>query len=189
MRFIGIDYSMTSPAFTVLYPDGRFITHFFASNKKQEGLLDSNLVGHPYNYSGNSSDFARYHFLAEWFMEHCAPTPLDKIAIEGYSMGSVGAVFNIAENTAVLKYRLFEKGIKWIEVPPTTVKKSATGKGNADKLMMYDVFVEKTSIDPRKMLDSKAKLGSPFTDIADSYHIADYVKKQISTQTLTACTA
>lgn len=189
MRFIGIDYSMTSPAFTVLYQDGRFITHFFASTKKQEGLLGSNLVGHPYDYTGDSSDFARYHFLAQWFMEYCAPTTLDKIAIEGYSMGSVGAVFNIAENTGVLKHRLFQEKIEWMEVPPSTLKKHATGKGNADKLMMYEKFVEITSIDPRKMLDSKARLGSPFTDIADSYHLANYVKDKISNSTYTPCIA
>lgn len=122
-------------------------------------------------------------------MEHCAPTALDKIAIEGYSMGSVGAVFNIAENTGVLKHRLFQEKIKWMEVPPSTLKKHATGKGNADKLMMYEKFVEITSIDPRKMLDSKARLGSPFTDIADSYHLANYVKDKISNSTYTPCIA
>lgn len=180
MRYIGIDYSMNSPAFTILNEDGSFETHFIAANKKQGGKLGANLTGHlSFTDSSDSIPFRRFHLLAEWFFKYCQPTKDDRIAIEGYSMGSTGAVFNIAENTAVLKYRLFQEGINWIEVPPTSVKKHATGKGNADKLMMYENFVEKTSIDPRKVLNSLSRLSSPFTDIADSYHIAQYVRYKI----------
>ena len=32
----------------------------------------------------------------------------EQIAIEGYSMGSKGKVFNIAENTGVLKYKIYK---------------------------------------------------------------------------------
>lgn len=91
-------------------------------------------------------------------------------------MGSVGQVFTIAENTAILKYKLFCINNRYTIVAPTTLKKFATEKGNADKLMMYEAFVKKTGIDPRKILNSEAKLGSPFTDIADSYWLAEYAK-------------
>ena len=91
-------------------------------------------------------------------------------------MGSVGQVFSIAENTAILKFKIYQAKIEYRIVPPTTLKKFATGKGNADKLMMYEAFVKKTNYDPRKILNSEAKLGSPFTDIADSYWLAEYAK-------------
>ena len=70
--------------------------------------------------------------------------------------------------------------IEYHIVPPTTLKKYATGKGNADKLMMYEAFVNKTGIDPRKILNSQSKLSSPFTDIADSYWLASYAHHAIT---------
>lgn len=179
-RFVGIDYSMTSPAVTILTADS-FTSHFFAQNKKQEG----NVPPHFYSYSYPSHsdlDIDRYSRLANWVISLANFTQYDIICIEGYSMGSVGAVFSIAENTAILKNTLYLNNIKYHVVAPTTLKKYATGKGNADKLQMYERFTEKTKTDPRKVYASeKAKLGSPFTDIADSYWLADYSKNIIAT--------
>jgi hypothetical protein len=180
IRFIGIDYSMTSPAVTIITADS-FTSHFFAQNKKQEG----NAPPHFYSYSyptHSSLDIDRYSRLTNWVMSLANFTEYDIICIEGYSMGSVGAVFSIAENTAILKNALYLNNIKYHVVAPTTLKKYATGKGNADKLQMYERFTEKTKTDPRKVYASqKAKLGSPFTDIADSYWLADYSKNIIAT--------
>ena len=51
------------------------------------------------------------------------------------------------------------------------VKKYASGKGNADKQLMYDSFTEHTKVDLIKMFDM-GKLNNPVTDIVDSYYIA-----------------
>lgn len=178
-RFIGIDYSMTSPAVSVIHAETNFFeSHFIASNKKQLGDLKPHLFGYePLLYN---SDMQRFDVLSNWIMNCCEPTENDVVCIEGYSMGSVGQVFTIAENTAILKYKLYEKSIKYNIVPPTTLKKYATGKGNADKLMMYEAFVNKTGIDPRKILNSSAKLSSPFTDIADSFWLASYAQNAVT---------
>ena len=46
----------------------------------------------------------------------------------------------------------------------------ATGKGNADKDMMYEAFVKETNIDLKQIFDTE-KVGNPISDIADSYFI------------------
>ena len=56
------------------------------------------------------------------------------------------------------------------QVVPSVVKKGATGKGNADKDMMYEAFVKETNIDLKKIFDTE-KVGNPISDIADSYFI------------------
>ena len=56
-------------------------------------------------------------------------------------------------------------------VVPSVVKKFASGKGNADKQLMYDSFIKHTKQDLLKMFDM-GKLNNPVTDIVDSYYIA-----------------
>ena len=53
---------------------------------------------------------------------------------------------------------------------PSVVKKGATGKGNADKDMMYEAFVKETKLDLKQIFDTD-KVGNPISDIADSYNI------------------
>ena len=79
-------------------------------------------------------------------------------------------MFNIAENTGVLKYKLYQSGIPLECINPSTIKKNATGKGNATKHMMYDAFYTETRvdlIDEMKMIS----LNNPITDIVDSYFV------------------
>ena len=58
----------------------------------------------------------------------------DIVLIEGYSYGSKGrAVINIGELGGVVRLMLYERQLTYLEVPPTVVKKLATGKGNASK--------------------------------------------------------
>ena len=100
-------------------------------------------------------------------------TPLlpAEIYIEGYSYGSKGqGLFQIAENCGILKYRILEKGLTYKTVVPSVVKKGATGKGNADKEMMYEAFVKETNLDLKQIFDT-VKVGNPISDIADSYFI------------------
>lgn len=54
-------------------------------------------------------------------------------AIESYSYGSIGRLFQLGELGGVLRLALFKADIKFIEVAPTQLKKFATGNPNADK--------------------------------------------------------
>lgn len=56
------------------------------------------------------------------------------VLVEGYSYGSKGsAVVNIGELGGVVRLALFEAGHIVTEVPPSCLKKYATGRGNCGK--------------------------------------------------------
>ena len=81
-------------------------------------------------------------------------------------------MFNIAENTGILKYKLYDCGIPVEIMPPTTVKKYATGKGNANKEAMYEAFLEQHKyVLELKDIMGQDTLDSPVTDIIDAYYI------------------
>ena len=92
-----------------------------------------------------NSEEERYDSISSWAADKCDFS--DQIAIENYAFNATGRVFNIAENTGVLKYKLFGKGIPLETIPPSTVKKLATGKGNSGKDLMYDAFKLETGVD------------------------------------------
>jgi len=102
------------------------------------------------------------------------------VMIEDYSFGSKGRVFNLAENCGLLKYLLYINGYKFFTVPPTVVKKFATGKGNATKEKMYEAFIAETQIDLHNIISPTTKLGSPTTDIVDAWYIARYMIDQLN---------
>ena len=58
------------------------------------------------------------------------------IAIEGYSMGSRGRLFDIGELGGVIRVALRDRLYSWSVIPPTSLKAFITGTGNADKQMM-----------------------------------------------------
>ena len=63
------------------------------------------------------------------------------VAIEGYSMGSArqqSHAHGLGELGGVLRLSLRREGFSFIDVPPATVKKYATGKGNANKDLVRD---------------------------------------------------
>ena len=70
-----------------------------------------------------------------------------------------------------LTQKLYKLNKRFDSIVPGQVKKNATGKGNADKLKMYEQFVKDTKIDLMKEFD-QSKLNNPVTDIVDSYYVA-----------------
>ena len=84
-----------------------------------------------------------------------------------------GRVFHIAENTAIMKYVLWEKGIPCTAFKPNEVKRFATGNGNSDKQLMCTQFETETGIKLDTLLSLSGKSSwNPKSDIADSYFIA-----------------
>lgn len=174
-KIIGIDYSLNSPAVSVLNADNPTFQnsqHYFLTNTKK-------YVGHWDNITGSlhkvyTSEMQRYEQIAKWVMDIAFPQFDDTVIIEDYSMGSTGRVFNIAENCGILKYLLYLRNIKYITVPPTVIKKSFCLKGNGSKEQMYEAFVSKTKIDLMKIVGATGKLSNPVTDIVDSFAIGLY---------------
>ena len=164
---IGIDYSLTSPA--VCVNDGDLSFYYLTNKKKWIGQMSDNIIG--YEHKEWVDPIERFTYISDFVFDIIGSLVNPQIFIEGYSYGSKGqGLFQIAENCGILKYRLLEKGHKYNNVVPSVVKKGATGKGNADKDMMYEAFVKETNIDLKKIFDTE-KVGNPISDIADSYFI------------------
>ena len=169
---IGIDYSLTSPA-VCINDEGDLMFYYLTSKKKYIGQMAKNIIG--YEHQEYDTPIKRFSQISDWAINTFNRLSYDlknlKVFIEGYSFGSKGqAVFQIAENCGILKYRLQQLKIQYDTVVPSVVKKGATGKGNADKDMMYEAFVKETKIDLKKIFDTD-KVGNPVSDIADSYFI------------------
>jgi Holliday junction resolvasome RuvABC endonuclease subunit len=141
--------------------------------------MSSNILGE--YHEEYLTDQERYENLTNWVLEILLNFDKETtyIMIEDYSFGSKGKVFNLAENCGLLKYMLYKNGYKFFTVPPTVVKKFATGKGNATKEKMYDAFVAETEIDLHQVISPTTKLGSPTTDIVDAWYIAKYMIEQL----------
>jgi len=183
MIIAGIDYSLRSPCICIFddtegkeFSFGKCTFHFLTDTKKYATFFLRNIYGE--RFQDWSEDFQRYKSIADWSMEHLRGC--DQIAIEGYSMGSKGKVFHIAENTGVLKYKIYNEGIPLEIVPPTTVKKFATDKGNADKEQMHQSFMRSTGIDLRwKITPDKTTISNPVSDIVDSFFICKYLYEKV----------
>ena len=173
---VGIDYSLNSPAICIAGDNFDFDKcsfHFLTRKKKYVGKFDKNIFG--YEYKDFNTPIERFTNVSIWALDviHKNKSNTAKVFIEGYSFGSKGqAVFQIAENCGILKYRLqMSPTILYDTIVPSVVKKYASGKGNADKQLMYDSFKEHTKKDLMKIFDMQT-LNNPVTDIVDSYYIA-----------------
>lgn len=72
---------------------------------------------------------------------------IKEVIIEGYSFGSRGrALFQLGELGGVIRYELFKLGIEIKEIPPTSLKKFITGKGNAKKEEVLEGVNKKTNL-------------------------------------------
>jgi len=169
---VGIDYSLTSPA-VCINNEGEYMFYYLTSKKKYIGQMSKNIIG--YEHQEYDTPIKRFSQISDWAINTFNRLTYDlknlKVFIEGYSFGSKGqAIFQIAENCGILKYRLQQLNLSYDTVVPSVVKKGATGKGNADKDMMYEAFLKETKIDLKKIFDTD-KVGNPISDIADSYFI------------------
>ena len=178
-KIIGIDYSLTSPCCCVV--DGGFNTSmflfdncqfFYLTNvKKYEGtFLEGQITGDLFEEWTSQQE--RHDNISEWVFKKVLKHTINPyVFIEDYSFGSKGRVFNLAENTGLLKHKLYKKNINFSTLVPSVIKKFATGKGNADKEKMYSKLYEETGVDLKHALD-QTTLNNPVTDIVDSFYIA-----------------
>ena len=178
--YAGIDYSLTSPAICVYdTKDGDFcfdnVDAFFRSNLKRFELFnEGNLHGE--NHGSWNTDMERFDDIANWSMEIITENQVEKVFLEGYAYAATGRVFNIAENTAILKYNLWNDYIDYDVIAPTTIKKFATGSGGANKEKMYISFCEENpKRDMRAALTPRStNTISPLNDVVDAYFILKY---------------
>lgn len=70
------------------------------------------------------------------------------VMVEGYSYGSRGnAMISIGELGGIVRFDLWGKGIEYMEVPPSTLKIFAAGKGNVGKTEVVVAARERLGFD------------------------------------------
>lgn len=172
MIVCGIDYSLTSPAITIHEGNEWDVANckfYYIVHREKQLVTTGQFYGSL--YQEYTSDSHRFENLSNWSLDIIKKS--DKAFIEGYSYGSVGRVFQIAENAGLLKYKLWKEKIPLGVFAPAEIKKYATGKGNSPKEKMYEAFLAETEVDIRKKLDIiKTTQWNPLSDIVDSYYIA-----------------
>lgn len=116
-KIIGLDLSLTSTGVAVYsVVDNSDFTRVIKTNNK-------------------NSYMDRYHkILAEIEREILDLNSI--VFIEGYSLGSFSkstAMSNLIELGGIIRASLWKRNVKYVVVPPTTLKKFLTGKGNSKK--------------------------------------------------------
>jgi crossover junction endodeoxyribonuclease RuvC len=142
MIYCGIDLSLTNTGFVVLLKDGKIFQKFLFSTGPSTQIEDRILE-------------IAFNVLSR----------IDKnnyiVFLEGLSFGSRGQkMLELAGLHYYIRCQLQKDGINFTIIPPTTLKKYITGKGNCKKnLMLLKVY---------------KKFGIEFDDdnIADAYSLA-----------------
>ena len=182
-KLAGIDYSLTSPAICVWKQNVDRLFDFDscdlyyledAQRLKRTNIGILNL--HPEPYPDWETEEQRHDLLSDWAMSCIQGC---EVFIEGYAFATSGKshVRSVAENSGLLKHKMYKANQKFTSVPPTVIKKYATGKGNSNKEAMYDAFTAEllTPPDLKTTLKPKStKLTSPVTDLVDAYFIAKW---------------
>jgi hypothetical protein len=168
---IGIDYSITCPCLCLFDERKSFkfdncFFYYLTNTKKYADKIAPNITGE--FFQEYVQDVDRFDTISEWATNLCIGAA--DVGMEGYAYGAKGRVFNLAENMGLLKYKLYKHAIPVTIVEPAKVKKCATGKGNADKQVMYDTFSKETNTDLKSMFNQKT-LSNPVTDVIDSYYV------------------
>ena len=187
-KIAGVDYSLTSPAICVwkaenndgffdfdscaLYYLERVQQRKSAGASSTHGLLNL----HPEDYPEWETEEQRHDLLTDWTMSILQGC---EVFIEGYAFATSGKSYvrSVAENTGLLKHKMYKAKQTFTSVPPSVIKKYATDKGNANKELMYEAFTAEllTPPDLQKRLRPKSKkLSNPVTDIVDAYFIAKW---------------
>lgn len=92
--------------------------------------------------TGSEEPARRLHELArelERYLRLFPPRP-ELVIVEGYSLASPGrlSLVRLGELGGVVRLRLFELGIAYVEISPSSLKLYATGNGSAKKPAMIE---------------------------------------------------
>lgn len=208
MIIIGIDFSMNSPGLCILKDSKYEFVSFFNSGTKDwesvknlkrfyihKELIDLNIIT-PISYTRfvNSTNFIEREReklidannisqLILDFIKSNSTRDVITIGLEGFSYGSSGNSFiDIIIYNSFLRFKLMnEFGPNNITISQPTYVKKLAGKGNANKIYMFNAF-KKNVLNDRLLTESKfwewvqdkeydTAVPSPISDLIDSYFI------------------
>lgn len=116
--------------------------------------LDISLTSTGYSIDGstglikvNSRGAERLHEISRAVLVICSEYSVDAVILEGYSFASRNSqAHSIGELGGCIRMRLWENKIPYVEVPPTSRAKFATGRGNAGKTEVISSISSKTGL-------------------------------------------
>ena len=148
---VGIDQSFTSTAVVATSAKG-IVAHSVISSNKTDDI------------------YTRAAHIAREVMLFVGAHKPSKVIIEGLAFGSTGdSTRNLAGLQMLIICQLRSNGYTVQIVPPTTLKKFATGKGNASKQDMHTALPDVES----KILSVHKKTKGLY-DICDAYWLSTY---------------
>lgn len=169
---IGIDFSISSPGICIGDFDQCQSLHVITKRKnlKSQGMV--RFHAHPDLNLINPSKIARFDAIVNQ-VTALMPDGCHDVFLEGFSFASKGLLFDIAECTGMLKHALWKSGHFLTIVPPTTLKKFATGSGRAKKNEMHQSFLTNFESNPLD-LPALQPGTSPAADLVDAFFLWKY---------------
>jgi len=170
MILCGIDPSYSSTGI-VIYDDKKDKYKYYGFSKKKKKM--KNII----NYDYTEDRFEQYKFILDNVEKILKDNKVEKAYIEGYSFGSTGdALIKLFGYCEQLRMLLIKLDIEYTEIPPTTIKKFATGYGgkSSDKNIMGRFFYDEAPDDfefKEEMWSSKKNIVAPYHDIIDAYWV------------------
>ena len=140
--YVGLDISVTGTGLVVLDRQLQITTAECIKSKPQDDW------------------YARVNNIVSRVFSHIPDPVLCAVFVEDYAYAAKGQVFNIAELSGIIKFRLWHDAYPFLRIPPTSLKKFTTATGTAPKeLMMKEVY---------------KRYGVDFNDnnVADAYALA-----------------
>jgi Holliday junction resolvasome RuvABC endonuclease subunit len=121
MNILGIDLSLTSTGISVNGETGTITTQ--------------------------AKGAERLSIISLAILDAVIDNSIEIVAIEGYSFASRNSqAFSIGELGGVVRTRLWERNIPFVDIPPTCRAKFATGRGNAAKTEVMSSISAKTGM-------------------------------------------
>ena len=120
-NLMGLDLSLTSTGFSV---------------NGQTGTISTSLKG-----------MERLDFISTNVISIAKERDVWAVMVEGYSFASRNSqAHSIGELGGIVRFRLWKLGIPYVEIPPTSRAKFATGRGNAAKTEVMSAISARTGI-------------------------------------------
>jgi len=121
MQFLGLDLSLTSTGYCT---------------NGQTGVISTKTKG-----------AERLSIVSNKIIDLIMDNPIDAVIIEGYSFASKNSqAHSIGELGGAVRMKIWERGVAYVDVPPTCRAKFATGKGNAGKAEVISAISAKTGL-------------------------------------------
>jgi len=191
MIIAGLDWSKNNPAVAYMDLDGETLEierMWFrtVSKVKKISFFKPPFYCHAYESKNLKDDMMKAVSMRDEVLVRPSEFRIEYAAVEGYAYGAKGQVFDIGESCMAAKLRLYEEHHAKIRIYDIGVhKKAFSGRGDSDKVSMWDAYWKNYPEDPMKLKEFKLpepmrKEGvSPTSDIIDSFSVCCLLRTEL----------